>query len=281
MHTNYRESHVGKGSDYHDKFIRGPYRSVVWDIEQEQILSILESHRAGTTDPVRLLDFACGTGRILQLLEPRVDSSVGVDVSKTMLEVAESHLTRSELMNVDLTREPALSDRKFEMITAFRFFPNAEPELRDDVMRELATLLAPGGILILNNHLRCAGTKMRLRRLLHWLTGGGRRLTGGGRGLTGGGRAGRKKNRDLHCMSDAEVASLASRFGLAIRETQTLAVLPVLKEKRPLLPKSMLVAIEKWAANRPFLKGLSNTHIYVLGHVESAGTGPDASPPNR
>ena len=38
MHTNYRESHVEKGRDYHDKFVRGPYRSLVWELEQAHLL---------------------------------------------------------------------------------------------------------------------------------------------------------------------------------------------------------------------------------------------------
>lgn len=246
MHTNYRESHVGEGRDYHEKFVHGPYRSIVWEIEQAQLLSILDHARTHLPGSLRLLDFACGTGRILQLFESRVDSAVGLDVSKSMLEVARGHLSRSELLHADLTHEPVLSDRRFELITAFRFFPNAEPALRDEVMRELVGLLADGGLLVFNNHLRCSGSKMRLRRALHHLTG-------------------RSKGKDLHCMTDAEVESLAERFGLEIRDVRALAVLPVLKEKRPLLPKALIAAIERWAVNRSLTAGFANTRIYVLG----------------
>ena len=258
MHTNYRESHVGTGRDYHDKFVSGPYRSLIWEIEQAQLLEILDRHRRRVSGPLGLLDFACGTGRILQLFESRVDTAVGVDVSKSMLEVAESHLTRSELLHVDLTREPALADRSFGLITAFRFFPNAEPALREEVMRELVGLLAEDGVLVLNNHLRCRGTKMRLRRLR-------RRFLGKG------------KDRDLHCMADAEVGALAGRFGLEIREVHSLAILPVLKEKRPLLPRGLLSAIEGWASDRASLAGLANTHIYVLAHAKT-GQASDGTP---
>jgi SAM-dependent methyltransferase len=248
MHTNYRESHVGKGRDYHDKFVRGPYRSVIWELEQVQLLAILARYRIGHPSSLRLLDFACGTGRILQLFESHVDAAVGVDVSKSMLEVAQSHLSQVELLHADLTREPVLADRQFELMTAFRFFPNAEPVLRDDVMRELVGLLADDGILIMNNHLRCRGTKMRLRRAL-------------------GRFKGRHDERDLHCMSDVEVEELAEQSGLSIIEDHTLAVLPVLKEKRPLLPRRILASIEGWAADRRSLSSVANTKIYVLGHA--------------
>ena len=256
MHTNYRESHVGKGRDYHDKFVRGPYRSVVWDIEQSELLAILARYRKARSGPVTLLDFACGTGRILQLFETRVDTAVGVDVSKSMLEVAESHLSKSELKNVDITREPALADRRFEMITAFRFFPNAEPTLRDEVMRELVGLLADDGILIFNNHLRCQGSRMRLRRFRKRFLGRG-------------------KERDLHCMTDDEVDSLALRFGLSILEIHSLAIIPVLKEKRPLIPKRLIEVIERWAVDRSSVAAHANTRIYVLSPKRGAMSSPD------
>ena len=252
MHTNYRESHVGKGREYHDKFVRGPYRSVIWDLEQAALLAILARYQGAASGPVQLLDFACGTGRILQLFESRVETAVGVDVSKSMLEVAESHLSRSELLNVDLTHVPALSGRRFELITAFRFFPNAEPALRDDVMRELVGLLADNGIVVFNNHLRCTGSRMRLRRFL-------RRAFGRG------------NDRDLHCMSDADVDSLAKRFGLSIVEVHSLAVLPVLKEKRPLIPKMLIRWIEQWAVDRESVADAANTRIYVLKPDRSGG----------
>jgi len=245
MHPNYRASHVGKGREYHDKFVRGPYRSIIWEIEQAQLLEILVRYRIRWPGSLGLLDFACGTGRILQLFESRVDSAVGIDVSESMLEVAEDHLSQAELLCADLTREPVLEGRRFELITVFRFFPNAEPDLRDDVMRELVALLANGGILILNNHLRCQGTKMRLRRAISRLTGRGR-------------------ERNLHCMSDQEVEVLADRFGLLVLEIHTLAVIPILKEKRPLFPGWLLSLIERWASDRALVARFANTKIYVL-----------------
>ncbi len=244
---NYRESHVGRGQDYHDKFIHGPYRSLVWELEQTRLLEILGRHPAGQSAGLRLLDFACGTGRVLQLLESRVASSTGIDVSQSMLDVARSHLSRTELLLADITREPVLLDRRFDLITAFRFFPNSEPALRNEVMGELVNRLSESGILILNNHLRCEGTKMRLRLAL-------RRFFGRG------------KDKVFHCMSDKEVVALVERFDLAILEEHHLAILPILKEKRPLIPKSILRWIENAAVQIPAFAPFANLKIYVLGH---------------
>ena len=97
---------------------------------------------------------------------------------------------------------------------------------------------------------------MRLRRAI-------RRLTGKG------------TDRDLHCMSDADVEELADRFGLSILEVHTLAVVPVLKEKRPLIPRWLLSSIERWASDRPLAAHFANTRIYVLASAESFRTARD------
>ena len=242
---SYRDSHLGEGQEYHDKFLSGPYRSVIWKIEQEKLATIIARYRSEHSGSLRMLDFACGTGRILQLLEKQVDSAVGIDISESMLAVAKNHLQDTELLQADLTRKPVLSGRQFELITAFRFFPNAEPSLRGEVMRELVPLLADNGILVLNNHLRCSGSKLRLRRLI-------RRIS--------------KKDKDLHCMSDAEVEVLAERFNLSITEIHPLAVLPVLREKKPLLPAKLIAAVERWMTGNSWLASLANSRIYVLQH---------------
>jgi 2-polyprenyl-3-methyl-5-hydroxy-6-metoxy-1,4-benzoquinol methylase len=250
---SYRDSHLDEGHEYHDKFLHSPYRSVIWKIEQGILEAILGRYRLRCRESLRMLDFACGTGRILQFFENQVDSAVGIDISETMLAEAKSHLHRTELLQADLTREPVLAGRQFELITAFRFFPNAEPSLREEVMQELVTLLAKDGILVMNNHLRCSGSKLRVRRALHRF-------------------AKRGKDRDLHCMSDAEVEALAERFGLSIVEIHPLGVLPVLKEKRPILPRSLISGIEHWVARNSLLANLANNRIYVLQHRAAGGT---------
>ena len=100
------------------------------------------------TSPIRsiLLDFACGSGRVLELLEGHVGKATGVDVTESMLEVAADVTERSRLVHADITRSDDLDGEQFDLITAFRFFPNAELDLRHEAMAKLATLLAPGGI---------------------------------------------------------------------------------------------------------------------------------------
>jgi hypothetical protein len=69
-----------------------------------------------------------------------------------MLDVARRKLRRTELIGGDLTSEDALAGQSFDLITAFRFFANAEDGLREAVLKRLAEHLAPGGYLLFNNH---------------------------------------------------------------------------------------------------------------------------------
>ena len=150
--ASYRESHAmpGKGEQYDAYYETDPWQAFVWRQEQACIDELLAEH-LGDRD-VRLLDFACGSGRITRFLETRVAHCVGVDVSDPMLEVARSKLERTELIKADLTRENPLQGRRFDLITAFRFFTNAEDALRRSVMEVLPRHLEDDGFLLFNNH---------------------------------------------------------------------------------------------------------------------------------
>lgn len=149
---SYRESHkyAAKGAEYERHYETQVWEKFLWSREQEILLEILKRYFAGRD--VHLLDFACGTGRITSLLEDRVETSTGLDVSGSMLAIARQKLKRTEIIEADITVENILKPRKFNLITAFRFFLNAEPELRSMAIKELADLLTEDGYLVFNNH---------------------------------------------------------------------------------------------------------------------------------
>lgn len=149
---SYRDSHkyTGKGAEYETHYQTQAWDRFLWSREQEILLNILDKYLANRD--IHLLDFACGTGRITSLLENRVTTSTGVDVSESMLSIAGEKLERTEIIQADITKENILKNRKFNLITAFRFFLNAEPELRLAAVRTLSELLAEDGILVFNNH---------------------------------------------------------------------------------------------------------------------------------
>lgn len=227
--ADYRRSHQaeGKGESYHAAFSSIPYRRLIWDLEKKVLDRVVRERLE--RGALRHLDFACGTGRVLAHIADRADVSVGVDISPSMLEVAKAGSGRSEILEADLTRSDVLGGRRFDLITAFRFFPNAQPGLRAEAMGVLARHLAPGGRLVFNNHKNSSSLRFRLSRL--------RRC---------GGRDG---------MSDAEARALAAANGLLIESVRGLDFSPV-SEERAVLPLAVMRPVEevlsKWTKARPW-----------------------------
>lgn len=148
----YRSLHKGCGIDYHTSFKERPYRRMMWTLEKKVLSQIVNNYAYNRN--IHGLDFACGTGRILYHISSHVQTIIGVDISESMIEIAEQNLPENaELINADITiDETPLQGKQFDIITAFRFFANAEDELRDQAMRVLKEHLKPEGIIVFNNH---------------------------------------------------------------------------------------------------------------------------------
>jgi ubiquinone/menaquinone biosynthesis C-methylase UbiE len=102
------------------------------------------------TDAGRLLDIGTGTGRVLELLAPRVSQGVGVDASKAMLALARSRLARPGLAHcsvrlADMYRLP-LAEASFDIAVLQMVLHYAEDP--PGVLGEVARVLRPGGRLI-------------------------------------------------------------------------------------------------------------------------------------
>lgn len=237
----YTESHKAKGRDYHDSFTPevNPHRAMVWRLEQRALDGIVRDHVP--PGKVAHLDFACGTGRVLGLFRNRFTSATGVDVAPSMMAVAREVAPEAELIEADLTQQDALGDRQFELITAFRFFPNAEPELRQSVLRVLARHLSPRGVLVFNNHKNRNSLPGRVSRGL-------------GRAAPG------------PTMIDSEVRALIADAGLRVAAVVPLARLPF-SENHPILPIPLLESLERAISGLPGLSGIAQDVIYVCARA--------------
>jgi ubiquinone/menaquinone biosynthesis C-methylase UbiE len=236
---SYRESHKyeGKGTEYEAYYQNKTWQRFLWSREQEIILRILDKYYTGRD--VHLLDFACGTGRITEFLENRVKTSTGIDVSGSMLAIAREKLKRTELIETDITAENVLKSRKFNLITAFRFFLNAEPELRSAAIKAIAELLDEDGYFVFNNHQNSGSPWIKLRYARH-----------------------RKKNPEgtFNVMSIEQMKNLAEEAGLEIVE-----IYPAGFFNPPKIPVSYRLnrAID-WAAEKfNFLTRFSESPIAV------------------
>jgi len=167
---DYRQSHLEKGNDYHDLFESNARRSLIWNFEKRILEQIYFKYFKKKKDLAHL-DFACGTGRIINFLSNFFSTSVGVDVSDNMLEVAKKNAgPHSMFLNVDLTSEKHLNDKKFDLITAFRFFPNAQEDLRNATAKTLIGLLKNEGLLVANLHTNYGSIRLRIFRFLRFFS---------------------------------------------------------------------------------------------------------------
>jgi ArsR family transcriptional regulator len=98
----------------------------------------------------RLLDIGTGTGRILELLAPRVRQALGIDASKAMLALARSRLARADLAHCsvrlgDMYRMP-LADASYDVAVLQMVLHYAEEPAH--ALAEAARVLRPDGKLI-------------------------------------------------------------------------------------------------------------------------------------
>jgi predicted TPR repeat methyltransferase len=239
---DYRLSHTspGKGIEYSESFQKLPYLRYLWDWEKNILRQVVEQN---FSDPkaVQHLDFACGTGRIIGHLEQIVGKSVGVDVSDAMLEVALRNVRKSELIKVDLTKENIFKGKQFELITAFRFFLNAQESLRNEVMGILAKTLCPEGRLVFNVHMNKTSIHAKLTRFKFKVT---------------------RRAEILNSLSIAEVNRMVSAQGLQIQNIYHFGLLPV-KVKSQMIPIGLLDLIETPASRVPFFTSFSSQLIFV------------------
>jgi SAM-dependent methyltransferase len=147
---DYSASHLDKGRDYQDAFRNYPGRAIIWELEQRAIKALLKG-----AAPKTALDFATGTGRIARLVKTIFPDCgvVGMDISEKMLSVAKAEGGGIDYVQLDGRRAAQqLESGSLDLVTAFRFFPNADAPLRREAAEQIAELLKPGGLLLANNH---------------------------------------------------------------------------------------------------------------------------------
>jgi SAM-dependent methyltransferase len=159
---DYRASHLAKGGQYDASLAESPFDAYMSYWEGRRLPEVLG--RFFPDGARRYLDFACGTGRITAQVAPSARESVGVDISPTMMAQAQQKCPRTQFHLADLTQDdPDLG--QFDLITSFRFFGNAQDELREGALRAIAKRLTPDGHLVINSHRNPRALFARFARL--------------------------------------------------------------------------------------------------------------------
>lgn len=199
-----------------DEYGAGSYSSCIWQMQRPVLERLVNEFQAARQTPVRLLDFACGTGRVLSVLETLVPVAEGVDISDNMVAVARTKCTRARLLVGDVLAQPGLLSGRYDLISSFRFLLNVEPALRVRVLRRLREVLPPDGRLIVNVH----GNSRSLRHpAILWRR---RREQGG------------KTNVMLNEMSPVETKNLLTECGFEIEQQFGFGILPPTLYRTPL-----------------------------------------------
>ena len=117
--------------------------------EREVEAALLEIVAAA--DPRDLLDIGTGTGRMLEVLAPRVEHALGIDQSREMLSVARVNLERAGLDNGAVRLgdmyQLALPDGSFDAVVVHQVLHYADRPAA--AIAEAARVLRPGGVLVL------------------------------------------------------------------------------------------------------------------------------------
>jgi SAM-dependent methyltransferase len=112
----------------------------------------------------RVLDVACGTGRVTALLvREGFAEVVGSDVSNAMMTVAKRQLPHVEFFQGDATRLP-FDDNSFDAVTCIGLLMHLDATTRVAVLKELARISRRPVVV----QYGCVGTFLRLTS---WLTG--------------------------------------------------------------------------------------------------------------
>lgn len=241
--TSYRDSHTeeGKGAAYDEHYRTEVWRKILWNQEQYVLNSILDTYFRNRT--INLLDFACGTGRITSFLENRVETSTAVDVSKTMLDEAKKKLKRTKIIQADLTKNNVLEGRKFNLITAFRFFLNAEPGLRTEALQVLVSLLSKDGYIVFNNHKNKTSPLVWPKYFYH----------------------NKIRKSNVQVMSHSEIKELARQAGIEIIRVYPVGLLSLPRIKPP---EKLSGYVDNMAMKFRFSGILSESPVLVCRHYQ-------------
>ena len=101
-------------------------------------------------EPVgRVLDIGTGTGRMLELMAPRIRSGLGVDASRSMLALARARLSKPGLGHLSVRQADMYAlplPQRFDLVLMHMVLHYAEDPVA--AVAEAARVLAPGGQLI-------------------------------------------------------------------------------------------------------------------------------------
>ena len=245
MSDTYRDKFIEstKPKKYERQYARRSYGEIIWTIEQGQLLDFLKEFRLNHPR-IYYLDFAAGTGRVISFLEQYVYSAVGVEISPAMVEIARPKLRCGQVLCTDITAPGTSLEGQYDLITAFRFFLNAETDLKRTAMKGLAARLKDeSSRLIFTNHGNPWSHKLAMRSFPALR------------------RAGRGYISEGNYMTLAQAQRLVEEAGLVIEKVMGCGVLGPTAQW--IIPFERLLAIESSLGTSSLARHFGVNQMYV------------------
>lgn len=145
---DYRNYYDKKQVNYYVDLVDAPLPKAFLDDKKALLGKVLKNYFNGT--PKKYLDVACGYGRLTKFFEDKVEMPHGVDVSESMLQIAKKKCENTRFYKRDITKNSL--KKKFNLITSFRFFVNAQPSLKRNMVKAIRKHIKNGGLFIFNIH---------------------------------------------------------------------------------------------------------------------------------
>ncbi|NEO83978.1 MAG: class I SAM-dependent methyltransferase [Spirulina sp. SIO3F2] len=125
------------------------------DPMRRRVLPPLKAHLTQATQPTRILDVACGTGRTLRMIRGMLSEAAlfGIDLSAAYLRKANQLLSElpgelPQLVQANAEEIPYVA-HYFDAITSVFLFHELPAGVRQTVIEECCRVLKPGGIFII------------------------------------------------------------------------------------------------------------------------------------
>jgi SAM-dependent methyltransferase len=238
--SQYRNNHLTRaqvesyGNTYSKGYFYNQWEYIEKPYLQGKFKSLLED---GAKD---YLDLACGRGRILSLGGKYFDNTVGVDISGEMLKYARDACADAKLYQYNIGDIQEIG--QFDVITLFRFFLNAEHEVKIQTLEKIKELLKPTGCFIANIHVNKRSPRGYAYRVRNHL---------GSKNLA---------NTEGY----DEIAELLDSIGIAVKEVFWHSYLPRIGLLTDPISKYMLTTLENYCRTSKLIpKSICESFILV------------------
>jgi len=117
------------------------------------VLDVLNWMSAQKVKLKSVLDFGCGTGRLILPFSSKAERVTGIDVSRSMLNEAEKNLKRRGINNVELIQSNSLDvlqDRKFDLVHTYIVLQHVPVSSGYELIQSLLNAIAPGGYAMIH-----------------------------------------------------------------------------------------------------------------------------------